>query len=475
MLDRVGDFPGVAAASQQEIWKNVSPDPNLILRIPESRFPPEPLTGPAILRLRGTLLGRNLRVSYRRPLTIVRGYRQHLYDADGRRYLDAVNNVAHVGHSHPRVVRDVSAQLAVLNTNTRYLHGTLVRYAQRLVATMPDPLRVCFLVSSGSEANELALRLAHSHTGHRGIVVVDGAYHGNTTSLIDISPYKCEGPGGRGLPSHVQKVAMPDTFRGRYAGRADAGPLYATHVDEAIVRLRGAGHRPAAFFCESLLSCGGQIVLPPGYLARAYGVVREAGGLAIADEVQTGFGRVGTHMWAFETQGVVPDIVTLGKPIGNGFPLGAVVTRPEIAASFANGMEYFNTYGGNPVACAAGLAVLDVLGDERLQEHALRVGSALRSRLDALKATFPLIGDVRGLGLFIGVDLVRDRRTLEPAADQAGYVVNRLRDRGVLLSTDGPAHNVLKIKPPLVFDDADADLLIDTLETVLGEDPAQPE
>jgi 4-aminobutyrate aminotransferase-like enzyme len=401
---------------------------------------------------------------------------QYLIDADGRRYLDAVNNVAHVGHAHPDVVRAGQRQMAVLNTNTRYLHRYLVEYAEQLVSTLPEPLRVCFLVCSGSEANELALRLARAHTGERDMVVVEAGYHGNTSSLVEVSPYKFDGPGGSGAPPWVQKAPLPDTYRGPFRrDDPEAGLKYAQAAREAVGRIRQTGRRPAALLCESVLSCGGQIVLPPGYLAEAYRHVRAAGGVCIADEVQVGFGRVGTHFWAFQTQGVVPDIVTMGKPIGNGHPLGAVVTTPEIAARFANGMEYFNTFGGNPVSCAIGLAVLDVVRREGLQARALHVGEHLMRGLAGLMQRHPLVGDVRGLGLFIGVELVLDRDERTPATRQAAYVANRMRDCGVLMSTDGPDNNVLKIKPPLCIEERDADFLVETLDRVLSEDPASAE
>ncbi len=407
-------------------------------------------------------LGPSLSISYDAPLHIVSGSRQYLYDSDGRRYLDCVNNVAHVGHSHPCVVRAASDQMAILNTNTRYLHEHLIDYSERLTATLPEPLSVVYLVCSGSEANELALRLARAHTGRNEVIVVDGAYHGNTSAMADLSPYKFDGPGGAGCPPWVHKVPMPDVYRGAHRGE-EAGRLYAAHVAEAMRQSDGV----AAFFCESALGCGGQIILPSGYLREAYAAVRTAGGVCVADEVQTGFGRAGTHFWMFETQGVVPDIVTLGKPIGNGHPLGAVVTTPEIAASFRNGMEYFNTFGGNPVSCAAGLAVLDVIREEGLQENALEVGEYLKEGLRELESRHGLIGDVRGFGLFIGIELVRDRETLEPAEAEATQVVERMKDRGILLSTDGPFRNVIKIKPPLVFSKADADSLIAGLDSVL--------
>jgi 4-aminobutyrate aminotransferase-like enzyme/Ser/Thr protein kinase RdoA (MazF antagonist) len=470
LLEYQGDFPGVARPVQRSAWKSLSPDPNLIARIPPARFPPPDQPLPQLMEKRRHHLGPSLSIAYRRPLEIVRGWQQYLYDVDGQRYLDAVNNVPHVGHSHPRVVRAGQQQMAVLNTNTRYLHELIVRYAERLWATLPSSLSVCYFVNSGSEANELALRLARAYTGKRDVIVVEGAYHGNTSTLVDVSPYKHDGPGGAGAPAWVHKIPMPDLYRGRY--RKDepaAGERYGTFVAEAVGRIRARGTQPAAFLCESILSSAGQIVLPEGFLNSAYGHTRKAGGVCIADEVQTGFGRVGSHFWAFEAQDVVPDIVTLGKPMGNGHPIGAVMTTPEIAAAFANGMEYFSTYGGNPVSCAIGLAVLDVIADEGLQSNARTVGRDLLLGLRELGARHPLIGDVRGLGMFLGVELVRDRTTLEPAAEEAGYAASRMREKGILVSTDGPLHNVLKIKPPLVFTGEDAEHLVATLDAVLAE------
>jgi 4-aminobutyrate aminotransferase-like enzyme/Ser/Thr protein kinase RdoA (MazF antagonist) len=475
LLDRGPDFPGVAHASQRAVWTALSPDPNVLLGIPTDRFPaPEP-TPVETLAARRERLGRNLSVSYRRPLKIVRGWMQYLYDETGRAYLDVYNNVPLVGHSHPRVVLAVQEQVALLNTNTRYLHDTVVRYAERLTALLPRPLRVCYFVNSGSEANELALRLARASTGQDDVIVLEHGYHGHTTTLIDVSPYKFDGPGGRGRKPWVHVAPLPDDYRGPYR-RCDreVGAKYARHVAEILEGIRAEGRGGAAFLAETLPSVAGQIVFPAGYLAEAYRHVRAAGGVCIADEVQTGFGRLGTHFWGFDTQGVVPDILVLGKPIGNGFPLAAVVTTPEVAGSFDNGMEFFSTFGGNPVACAAGIAVLDVLEQEGLQENALRVGRHLIAALKDLQVRHPLIGDVRGSGLFLGVELVRDLETLEPATQEATYVVNRLRDRGILTGTDGPHDNVLKLRPPLVFSVGDADLLVATLAEVLAEDAVQP-
>ncbi len=399
---------------------------------------------------------------------------QYLYDETGRAYLDVYNNVPLVGHSHPRVVQAAQAQLGLLNTNTRYLHDNANRYAERLTRLLPEPLRVCFFVNSGSEANELALRLARAHTGREDIVVLEHGYHGNTNTLIDVSPYKFDGPGGRGKKPCVHVAPLADNYRGAYRrDDTQAGEKYGRHVAEIFERARAEGRGVAAYIAETLPSVGGQIVFPAGYLTEVYRHVRGAGAVCIADEVQVGFGRLGTHFWGFETQGVVPDILVLGKPIGNGFPLAAVITTPEIANSFNNGMEFFSTFGGNPVACAAGLAVLDVLEEEKLQQNALRVGTHLIESLKTLQTRHALIGDVRGSGLFLGIDLVLDLKTRESAPLQASYIVNRLRDCGILTGTDGPHHNVIKLRPPLVFSEADANLFVETLDAVLGEDAAQ--
>jgi len=411
------------------------------------------------LEARRRVIGRNLSIAYRHPVKIVRGWMQYLYDQSGRQYLDAYNNVPHVGHSHPRVVQAAIEQMLVLNTNTRYLHDGLAQFGERLTATLPDPLRVCYFVNSGSEANELALRLARAHTRRRDVVVLDHAYHGNTTTLIDISPYKFNGPGGEGAQPWVHVLPLPDTYRGKYR-RDDsrAGERYAEFARYVT--------NPGAFIAESAPSVGGQIILPDRYLASVYAIVRAAGGVCIADEVQTAYGRTGLF-YAFEAQGVVPDIVVLGKPIGNGYPLGAVVTTREIAASFDNGMEFISTFGGSTVSCAVGLAVLDVVQQERLQHHAKEVGESLLARLRILGETHPVVGDVRGSGLFIGVELVKDRQTLEPAPTEASNAVNRLRDRGILIGTDGPFDNVLKIRPPLPFTLEDAVLLVRELDAAL--------
>ena len=475
LLDRSTDFPGVAFASERPAWLSLSPDPNLILGIPTAQLPSPAPSLDETLATRRAFFGKNLSISYSHPLKIVRGWKQYLFDGTGRAFLDVYNNVPLVGHSHPRVVRAVQDQLAILNTNTRYLHDNANRYAERLTALLPAPLRVCFFVNSGSEANELALRIARAHTGREDVLVLEHAYHGHTSTLIDISPYKFNGPGGRGQKPWVHLAPIPDDYRGPYRrGEPELGIKYAAHVAEILTERKTAGQGIAAYIAETLPSVAGQIVFPPGYLPEVYKHVRAHGGLCIADEVQVGFGRLGTHFWGFESQQVVPDIVAFGKPIGNAFPFAAVVTTPEIAASFANGMEFFSTFGGNPVACAAGLAVLDVLRDEHLQQNALAVGSRWIAALESLQSTFPLLGDVRGSGLFLGLDLVNNRDSRSPATEQASYIVNRLRDLGILAGTDGPHHNVIKLRPPLIFSDSDAALFTTTLSSVLAEDASQP-
>ncbi len=464
-----GNFEGAGEPSRMSVWRQIVPDADLLLRFgPDTWANAEP---PAdLLERRHVDLGPSLSTSYRAKLTIVRGDGAWLVDHTGRHHLDCVNNVCHVGHAHPHVVEALARQAAVLNTNTRYLHRTILDYAERLAATFPDPLRVVYFVNSGSEANELALRLARTVTGRHDVVAVDWGYHGNTNDLVEISAYKFNRRGGGGRQPHVQLAELPDPYRGRLRSyEPAAGQAYGDDVAAAIARAVDHDSRgPAAFIAESISGCGGQVVFPDGYLARAYEHARAAGALCIADEVQVGFGRVGRAMWAFELQGVVPDIVTLGKPMGNGHPLAAVVTTAEIAGAFANGMEWFNTFGGNPVSCAVGMAVLDVIEGEGLQARALDTGSYLVDGLRALQQRHEAIGDVRGEGMYLGVDLVTDRDTREPATAFAGDVAERMRARGVLISTDGPADNVLKLKPPIVFGRAEADVLLDELDAVLS-------
>jgi len=418
------------------------------------------------LKKRRQVTGGNLSLGYTTPLKIVRGEMQYLYDETGKRYLDAYNNVPHVGHCHPEVVEAACEQLRTLNTNTRYLSDHFNDYAEALLATMPASLDTCFFLNSASEANELALRLSRTATGHRNTIVAEAAYHGHTTTLIDISPYKHNGPGGSGPPDWVHTVPIPDTYRGAYRDN-DAASNYAQSISNKIAQIQEAGQGPAAFIAEVYPSVGGQIIPPAGYLSEVYQHVRKAGGLCIADEVQTGYGRIGTDFYAFEQQGAEPDIVVLGKPIGNGHPLAALVTRRDIADRFDNGMEFFSTFGGSTLSCVIGKKVLEVTQREELQFHAHATGNKLLEDFNQLKHRHPIIGDVRGAGFFLGVELVADHDSLEPAAREASAIADALAEAGILIGIDGPHHNVLKIRPPMPFDDDNTTELVNALDQVL--------
>ncbi len=464
------DVIGAAESAYHPVWADLFPDPRHLAGLPDETFAQSGRAPEEIVTARRRQLLRNLSISYRQPLKIVRGEGVWLVDANGRAYLDCYNNVAHLGHAHPEIVEVVARQAAILNTNTRYLHDTIIDYAERLSATLPAPLRVCGFVCTGSEANDLALRMARAHTGNRDMVALDWAYHGHLTSLIEISPYKYKRKGGKGKPDHTWEAALPDSYHAPVDWPVEQhGTRFAQSVRDQIAAMAAQGRKPAGFIAESMPSVGGQIVLPPGYLKEAYRDIRAAGGLVIADEVQVGFGRIGTHMWAFETQDVVPDIVTMGKPIGNGHPLAALVTRAEIADSFANGMEYFNTFGGNAVSCGVGLKVLEIIQRDRLQQNALTLGDYLIARMWKLAERYPEIGDVRGSGLFLGLDLVEDRVSKKPATERAGRIVQKARELGVLMGTDGPYDNVIKLRPAMIFTRANADHLMQVLETAFAE------
>lgn len=422
----------------------------------------------ALLAERKKHIGRNLSISYKKPLKIIKGAFQYLYDDKGNTFIDCVNNVSHVGHCHPSVVKAMQKQIATLNTNTRYLHDALIDYSKALTKTLPSQLSVCYFTNSGSEANDLAIRMSRHYTKQKDVIVLDHAYHGTSTVAMEMSPYKFDGRGGFGKMPYIHKALSPDLYRGPYQYKDEqAGPKYAADVQRIIEMLEAGGKAPAAFICETLLGVGGQIPLPKNYLKEVYAHVRKAGGLCIADEVQVGFGRVGDAFWGFELQEVQPDIVVLGKPIGNGHPLAAVVVTNEIADAFNNGMEYFNTFGGNPVSMVTGLSVLDTIHSENMQESARQTGELLMDRCKELMKKHTIIGDVRGHGLFVGIELVKDRTTKEPAVPVIDAVVEAMKERGFLLSTDGPLHNVLKIKPPLVFSKENAEALASSLDDIL--------
>ena len=465
-------WPGVADSGDLAYWRTLCPNPAALLNLADARVAYAPLEMEAIQQARTSHFASNLKLSYAEPCLFVRGWRTHLFDEWGRPHLDAYNNVPHVGHSHPRLRAVASDQLARLNSNTRYLHPAQVAFAQALLAKLPSPLTHVFLLNSGSEANELALRLARAHTGARDMVVADHGYHGNTTGAIDLSAYKFDQPNGGGAPSWVQVVPVADTYRGRHRG-ADAGARYADAVGEAIERIRARDGKPAGFIAETFPSVAGQIIPPAGYLAAVYAQIRAAGGICIADEVQTGLGRLGEFYWGFEQQQVLPDVVVIGKPLGNGHPIGAVVTTEAIARSFDNGIEFFSTFGGSTLSCRVGTEVLRIVEEEGLQAQARRTGEQLLAGLRTLQKRHAVIGDVRGIGLFVGVDLVTDREARTPATRAAEYVKNRLRQERILIGTEGPADNVLKIRPPLTVERDDIEHLLVTFDRVLGETAAR--
>jgi 4-aminobutyrate aminotransferase-like enzyme len=416
-----------------------------------------------LLARRDKLLGPAYRLFYDQPVHLVRGEGVWLYDDAGRRYLDMYNNVPHVGHCHPRVVEAICTQAQLLNTHTRYLHDNILECAERLTGKLPQQVDTAMFCCTGSEANELALRIARSATGRKGVIVADYAYHGNTQAIYEITTADIP---AQDLPGYVVTVPAPDTYRGQYRGD-DAAAKYAAHVHEAITLLGNRGFEPAAFVIDTIISSCGIVEPPPGYLAEVAAIVREAGALFIADEVQPGFGRTGRNFWGFQADGLVPDIVTMGKPMGNGHPVSAVVARRELVDDFGRSGDYFNTFGGNPVSCAAALAVLDVIEEEGLQQNALEVGGHIVEGLRQLASEHRCIGDVRGTGLFLALELVSDREACTPDGDMARSVVNDLRDRGVLTGVIGPDRNILKLRPPMVTSRADADVMLDRLDDVL--------
>ena len=446
--------------------------------------PPRPVSAPdsaartrALTERRYAVLGRSLPLTYDTPLHTEKGQGVWLYDIDGRPHLDCYNNVAHVGHCHPHVVRTVSRQAATLNTNARYLFEPVVAYAERLGQTMPGDLNVCLFVNSGSEAVDLAMRMARSVTGQSGILAIEGAYHGITVESDAISPGNDWGiPAAMNRPHvsvtrpDIEMLMNPDVVRGRYtAHMPDVAERYAADADRAIVRLTEAGHPPGSFTMDSAFSTHGILDVPDGYIRGVVQRVRAAGGLIIADEVQNGFGRSGAAFWGFENHGITPDIVTMGKPIGNGIAIGCVVTTPEILARFGESYEFFSTFGGNPVACAAAGAVLDVIEREGLQANAHETGRYLIDGLRGVAEEHECIGQVRGRGLFVGVDIVADKASMATDGKRCSAIKNHLRHHGILVSSDGIDDNILKIRPPMVFTRDNADMLLNGVRQAAAE------
>ncbi|MGY5803454.1 aspartate aminotransferase family protein [Rhizobium sp. LEGMi12c] len=420
----------------------------------------------ALIARRERLLGRNMSLFYDDPVHLVRGEGVWLWDADGRKYLDCYNNVPHVGHCHPRVVEAITRQASMLNTHTRYLHEGILDYVERLTATFDKSLDAAILTCTGSEANDVALRMAQAMTGKTGVIATNHTYHGNTTAVSQLSTRM---PPVGGFGGHVRHVPAPDSYRPLGGEGGDAfATAFAAEVEKAIASLQETPHGFSAIIIDPFFANEGFPHLPPGFLDKTVAAVRKAGGLVITDEVQPGFGRTGSHMWGHQHAGIVPDIVTLGKPMANGHPVGGVIANVDTINAFRKAFRYFNTFGGNPVSCAAAMAVLDVIEDENLIENARNVGEYTRDAFKQLAEKHSIIGDVRGSGLFMGTEFVLDRQTKEPAAAQATQIVNAMRERGVLMGKIGIHQCATKIRPPMPFTRENADFMLSIFDDVLS-------
>ncbi|SLN65913.1 aminotransferase class III-fold pyridoxal phosphate-dependent enzyme [Ruegeria meonggei] len=462
------NWPGVGDPDEMELWHALCPNPAALLNLPDDKVFYRPTDKQAILKGRHDHFGGNLSLTYDDPVMLVRGWKHHMFDEWGRPYLDAYNNVPHVGHAHPRIQAVAADQLRRMNSNTRYLHPAQTAFADKLLSKLPDHLSVCFFVNSGTEANELALRLARAHTSAKGIVTPDHGYHGNTNAAVAISAYKFNKSGGIGQADWVELVEVADEYRGSFRRNdPDRARKYADLVDPAIAALQDRGQGVAGFIAETFPSVGGQIIPPIGYLPAVYEKIRAAGGVCIADEVQTGLGRLGAYYFGFEHQGALPDIVVMGKPIGNGHPLGVLVTTKEIAQNFDNGIEFFSTFGGSTLSCRIGKEVLDIVDDEGLQDNAHAMGVRLMDGLRQIEGDFACVGDVRGMGLFLGVELINPDGS--EGTEICKYVKNRMRDHRILIGSEGPKDNILKIRPPLTIEADDVDMILWALRDVLAE------
>ena len=466
MLNYKIDYPGVCYFNQMEIWKDLCPDPNLLFKSIDLDNDKHE-SDEELIKYRHKNLGKSLKLHYDKPIHIVRGEGVYLIDYYGRKYLDTVNNVAHVGHENESVVSEGQNQMSILNTNSRYLHKNINDFTKELLKTLPKELSIVHFVNSGSEANELAVRMMKSHTGENDIIVSEHGYHGNTNICVDISSYKFDGKGGNGAPEHTHVIPMPSKFNGKYQGENSVDD-YVGEIEKCIENIKTKKRKLGGFIIEPIISCGGQVELPKGFLKKSYEIIRKNGGICISDEVQVGCGRLGKSFWGFQLHDVVPDIITIGKPLGNGHPIGAVVCTKEIAESFANGMEFFNTFGGNPVSCSIATQVLKVVENQNLQENAKIVGEYFKKELKKLTNEFDLIGDVRGQGLFLGIELIDQK--MNSLQKKTKYIINRLKKFGILSNLDGPKNNVIKIKPPLTFHKDNCDKFIFYIRKILKED-----
>jgi 4-aminobutyrate aminotransferase-like enzyme/Ser/Thr protein kinase RdoA (MazF antagonist) len=467
-IDLSGNAPQYCNVSEVNIWKSLCYNPNVLLGLPQTAFEWLPSTKHLSER-RQQNIQQAQEYYYEKPMNLVRGWQQYLIADDGKVYLDAINNVTHLGHSHPKITAAACQQLRKLNTNARFLFEQNIDYAEKLLRHFPPSLNVVFYTCSGSEANDLALRLARAYTNENDIIVIDGEYHGNTTAVDEISTCLMDNPtASKSIRPFTHPLIQPNTFRGKYDAKTpDVATLYAQNAKDTIANIQKQGRNVAAFISESLLGSGGGVEMPKGYLKQVYQAVHEAGGVCIADEVQIGFGRMGTHFWGFEKEGVLPDIVTLGKPMGNGHPVSAVVTTKAIASAYQKKYTYFNTFAGSPVSTQIANTVLDVIEAESLQENANVVGQFFKSALETLVDDYDMVGAIYGHAFYLGVDIVENKKTKKPAPEKAMLICEAMQKKGVIVYPTGDYYNILKIKPPMCFTKENASFFVESLKSIL--------
>ena len=466
-ITKSDSVPLFCSPSEKKGWSLLCVDPSRYLGLVSVN---EFVDAKSLIERRSEKIQQAQEYYYQSPMNLVRGWKQYLIDDNGQVYLDAINNVAHIGHSHPKVADAAFHQLNKLNTNARFLYEDNILFAEKLLEFFPESLQVIFFTCTGSEANDLALRLARAYTNEKDVIVIDGEYHGNTTAVDEISTNLMDNPtASKSVRTFTHPLIQPNTFRGKYTDKGeDVASLYADDAHEKISFIQSQGRGVAAFISESLLGSGGGVEMPKGYLNKVYQAVHDAGGVCIADEVQIGFGRMGSHFWGFEREGVLPDIVTMGKPMGNGFPIAAVVTTKKIADAYKEKYTYFNTYAGNPVACQVATAVLDIVLEEKLQHNAAEVGGFLKSELEKLRDDFDCIGAIYGNAMYLGVDLVTSKKSRKPDSQKALWVCEAMKSKGIIIYPTGDYYNILKIKPPMCFTKQNASVLVSTLKKILS-------
>jgi 4-aminobutyrate aminotransferase-like enzyme len=468
-IDKSGTAPAFCHSSEVKGWELLCENPIFLLGI-TTDVVLQNNDSADLAERRTSVIQQAQEYYYQKPMNLVRGWKQYLFDENGQRYLDAINNVTHIGHSHPKITLAATNQLRKLNTNARFLYKNNVEYAEKLLSYFPDSLQVVFFTCTGSEANDLALRLARSYTNQNDVIVIDGEYHGNTTAVDEISTCLMDNPtASKSVRSFTHPLIQPNVYRGKYReNEPNVAELYAQDVTNKVQYIQSQGRGVAAFISESLLGSGGGVEMPKAYLKKVYQLVRDAGGVCIADEVQIGFGRMGTHFWGFEKEGVLPDIVTLGKPMGNGYPIAAVITTREIAEAYKKKYTYFNTYAGNAVACQVASTVLEVIEEEKLQDNALQVGQFLKNEFEKLILEFDCVGAVYGHAMYLGVDIVTDKKSRKPDSHKALLICEAMNKKGIIIYPTGDYYNILKIKPPLCFTENDARFLIKIIREILS-------